>query len=448
MSRHFTAASGEFVDFSPGAIVSNDGGPLSIAVLWRPASNHDGTLVQARNAGNFETWAALPISDGNIWHSVGGSSRAVHPWLPAGGWRIDGISKPGGASQTVRGHYALLGGAWTHVDSTTCDDTANIPIDIIRVGNNNVASLPLDGDVAAIACCSAVWSDATFETLAAGLLAWDSAIGSDPAALWAFNQTDIGTPVEDLTGGSADQSGVSGTSIGEDPPGWSYALAEPVTVTGAGTLPTLTATAVADVTPTGVAGAATLPAPTSTALVEVGNPTTAAAAASFPTPVGTAVVTAVNPTLWPNSELVAVAWIGSAAGLSGLAATRLPRDTSAWSASGFLTIAAAQGTGGVVGGAPDKHTQLRNPVVSVHAWAVNPASGKPPFGKAAHLLELLQAACNDETTIRRQLTLPSGYRSVRVNEAYLLGEPKRLPGDDGSYAHFQADLQLHWVVLS
>jgi hypothetical protein len=154
-------------------------------------------------------------------------------------------------------------------------------------------------------------------------------------------------------------------------------------------------------------------------------------------------------TFWPNSELVAVAWLGSAAGLSGLVSTRLPRDTSTWSASGFITVGDGfGGAGGVIGGAPDKHTQLRNPVLSLHAWAVNPGSGKPPFGKAAQLLEVVQAACNDETTIRRSLDLPSGYRTARVNEAYLLGEPKRVPGDDGAYAHFQVDLQIHWVVLS
>ena len=154
-------------------------------------------------------------------------------------------------------------------------------------------------------------------------------------------------------------------------------------------------------------------------------------------------------TLWPNSELVAVAWLGSAAGLTGLVSTRLPRDTSTWSETGFVTVGDGFGAGGgVIGGAPDKHTQLRNPVISVHSWAVNPNSGKPPIGKAAQLLELVQAACNDETTIRRSLSLPSGYRSVRVNEAYLTSEPKRIPGDDGSYAHFQADLQLHWVTLS
>lgn len=151
----------------------------------------------------------------------------------------------------------------------------------------------------------------------------------------------------------------------------------------------------------------------------------------------------------PNSELVAVAWIGSAAGLStAMVATKLPRDTSTWSSTGFITVGGADGAGGaVVGGSPDRYTRLRNPVLSVHGWAVNPGSAKPPWGKAAHLLEVLIAATEDESTIRRALTLPGGYDPARVQEVYPLGEPRKVPGDEGSYAHYSLDLQLHWVAL-
>jgi hypothetical protein len=155
-------------------------------------------------------------------------------------------------------------------------------------------------------------------------------------------------------------------------------------------------------------------------------------------------------TLPPNSELVAVAWLAGVSGLgSSQVATKLPVDTSVWADDGFVTVGGGDGTGGgVIGGAPNRYMPLRNPVVSVHCWAVRPGSSRPPWGKAAALAELVVAGTYDETRMRRALTLPDGYYLARVNEAYPLTEPRRIPGDPSAYAHFQLDLQLHWVALA
>ena len=155
-------------------------------------------------------------------------------------------------------------------------------------------------------------------------------------------------------------------------------------------------------------------------------------------------------TLPPNSELVAVAWLGTVTGMSpGMVATQLPADQSAWSANGFVTIGGGDGSGGaVIGGQPNLYMPLRAPVLSVHCWAVTPGSAKPPWGKAAHLAELIVVGCYGETSMRRALTLPGTYADARVNEAYPLNEPRRIPGDQSGYAHYQMDLQLHWVALT
>ncbi|MET9517417.1 hypothetical protein [Streptomyces sp. NPDC002994] len=143
-----------------------------------------------------------------------------------------------------------------------------------------------------------------------------------------------------------------------------------------------------------------------------------------------------------NSELVAVAWLQGATGMeAGQVATTLPTDVSAWEANGFVQV------GPAVGGAPQLHYALREPVVQVDFYAVNPASGKPPWGKAASLAELAVAATYDEARMQRTLTLPAGYPQARVMTAHFISEPRRLPGDDSSYARFQADLAFHWITL-
>lgn len=143
-----------------------------------------------------------------------------------------------------------------------------------------------------------------------------------------------------------------------------------------------------------------------------------------------------------NTELVAVAWLSSADGIeAGQVATTLPSSQEAWSEDGFVHVV------GAVGGTPQLYFPLREPVVQVDAYAVNVSSGKPPWGKAASLMELLVAATYDEAGLQRVLTLRPGYPQARVLTAHFVSEPRRMPGDDASFARFQADLALHWITL-
>ncbi|MFD4830137.1 hypothetical protein ACFWPV_09820 [Streptomyces uncialis] len=143
-----------------------------------------------------------------------------------------------------------------------------------------------------------------------------------------------------------------------------------------------------------------------------------------------------------NSELVAVAWLASAAGISpGQVATTVPADPRLWAANGFVQVSP------VVGGSPNVDNALRKPVLQIETWAATPDSGKPPWGKAASLFELLMAATYDDALMQRTLTLPAGYPQARVLTALFLTEPRRTPADESSYARFTADLALHWISL-
>lgn len=143
-----------------------------------------------------------------------------------------------------------------------------------------------------------------------------------------------------------------------------------------------------------------------------------------------------------NSELVAVAWLTGATGITaGQVATTLPTDTTVWQDNGFVQVCP------VVGGSPQLHYALREPVVQVDCYALTPGSGKPPWGKAASLMELLIAATYDPARLQATLTLPAGYPQARVMTAHFQSEPRRMPGDDASYARYTADLALHWITL-
>lgn len=148
------------------------------------------------------------------------------------------------------------------------------------------------------------------------------------------------------------------------------------------------------------------------------------------------------PTPKANSELVAVAWLSGATGIeAGQVATTLPSDSTAWETNGFVLVP------GVVGGTPQLYYALREPVVQVEAFAVNRSSGKPPWGKAAALMELLVAATYDTTRREVTVSLPAGYPQAKVFTAHFTSEPRRMPGDDSSYARYVADMAIHWITL-
>lgn len=143
-----------------------------------------------------------------------------------------------------------------------------------------------------------------------------------------------------------------------------------------------------------------------------------------------------------NTELVSVAWVGSLDGISpGQVATTLPSDASMWAENGFLQITPG------IGGTMQLHYALREPVVQVEAYAVNLGSGRPPWGKAASLMEAVVAGTYDEANLQRTLTLPGGFPQARVLTAHLVSEPRRMPDDASSYARYVADLALHWISL-
>lgn len=147
-----------------------------------------------------------------------------------------------------------------------------------------------------------------------------------------------------------------------------------------------------------------------------------------------------------NPELVAVAWIGTIPGLSpAMVATQLPKDNTTWAASGFVTVTPT-------GGDDQIDTEMRNPVIGISTWAINPGSSKAPWGHAAALMEVIRRAGYPRTheerhAVCRLLTLGGGYPKVRVHSLYSQTGPRRVP-DPGGAAHFTADFVMNWVDQS
>lgn len=142
-----------------------------------------------------------------------------------------------------------------------------------------------------------------------------------------------------------------------------------------------------------------------------------------------------------NTDLVAVALIKAMLGWTGNVGTDLP-DAASWDLDGFVQVTSG------VGGSSSINVPMHSPVVSVKCWARAAGNSRRPRWNAANLLaETIRAACFAAYDSPIAVTLPAGYPGASVRAAYLLTEPRRLPGDDSSYGCFQFDMQLHWTEV-
>lgn len=139
----------------------------------------------------------------------------------------------------------------------------------------------------------------------------------------------------------------------------------------------------------------------------------------------------------PSDELVMVAWLRTLSSVpAGGVSTSLPRDTATWAASGFVQVVAA-------GGGVDAYVPMNSPVLTVHTWAGDPNSDRPPWPKASQLIEAIVWHTYE---LRAPVTvdLPAAYYDAYVHSVYPVGRPRRVPGDPGGYAHLVVDLAMAW----
>lgn len=142
----------------------------------------------------------------------------------------------------------------------------------------------------------------------------------------------------------------------------------------------------------------------------------------------------------PTNELAAISWLRTLPGIpSTKVSTRLPGDNSVIAASGFVTVL-------TIGGSSDIYVPRRSPVLEVKTWA-GPAAGEkePPWWQANQLAESIREACLDHDAFGGVITTRSGYDNVCVPSAFLISEPRKLEHDDGRFAIYTMDLQLHWT---
>lgn len=141
----------------------------------------------------------------------------------------------------------------------------------------------------------------------------------------------------------------------------------------------------------------------------------------------------------PSSENVAVAWLSAWFPVG--VATRLPKPGT-WTVysgtvQGFATVTVAGGT--------TRYGRGRFPVISVGTWAAVPGSDNPQWGAADQLAQLIVDETKRVDFAPTYVRTSAKYATALVHSVHLTAEPRRIPDQDESMAHFETEIVLIWT---
>jgi hypothetical protein len=233
--------SSDGLSLNPGATVGMDGGPLTIAMLFKRNSTTQQAFITAANnatatTSSFAQQLALWFQSDNLSLVADGSTQiGASPALTvvnADGWVLIVATKAGG-SATPRFHRYNLGTATItrqNGSAAVGDGSALTSTHRWTIGKDEFTG-HVGIKVAVVSIWNAQLSDAQVDELYAHLSTqdWMNNSAGLPKALWEFSQASTATAVTDLTAGGADQFDISGTTVdfADPPPGWTFGATAP-----------------------------------------------------------------------------------------------------------------------------------------------------------------------------------------------------------------------------
>lgn len=131
--------------------------------------------------------------------------------LASQGWQLVAITKASGTVAPRLHQYIYGTNAWTHEDSASTLANSSAPGTSAYMGSTAAGGSYWDGDIAAAGVWDVVLTDAQIEALAYGLMPWYAV---QPKGLWLLDQDTTSQKVPDLTGGGANESSLTGTTVG------------------------------------------------------------------------------------------------------------------------------------------------------------------------------------------------------------------------------------------
>lgn len=227
--REFNGTSDKIVLDNGALGAINNSAAFSAMMLLKPTTiggSDEGIHAVANGTTGLESMYSPSAGDGRLfWGSDNpsadvGNSTAIG--FSAGAWQVIGVSKAAG-SDNPRFHRSLLGGANAHSASASPVGTSAVAATQVFVGCFPDSSGFMAMRLAVLAFFTSQLADADYDNINTNASTDWILNNLSPAALCEFNQADVATDVTDLTGGGADQTSRSGTTvITVDDPTWTF----------------------------------------------------------------------------------------------------------------------------------------------------------------------------------------------------------------------------------
>jgi hypothetical protein len=217
MARSFAKASSEGIGLAVGQLASFAGASTTIAVL-RLAANISGapcTILFGGASGSARMVFRIGNSAGSTANlsvtNASTASESTTAVTASDGWVLVTVAKAAGTAVPRMGKYSYSTGTWTFSNGGTSLAYGSGG-DNLQIGQTfgSPSIRFFDGSVAAVASFSRELSDSQLASLPFALDAWLSA---GPAGMWVLDQASTSMPVLDWTGGGANQSSITGTSV-------------------------------------------------------------------------------------------------------------------------------------------------------------------------------------------------------------------------------------------
>jgi hypothetical protein len=210
-ARHFTAASTDSITLSLGNLAFNYG-PGSMAFIIN-ATTLGGTVVPFSAGATNTIGYRIQTAANGLLNSVlnGTGSAMTSPTMVTGSWYLVGHCKATGTATPKLHVYDYGASTWTHQNGSGTQANSSIPVTRAAFGAIQATGNNWDGDILMGAVWNVQLTDLQFEQLAYDRNAWFASAA--PVAYWELYQDATTQSVTDATGGGANQSAISGTSI-------------------------------------------------------------------------------------------------------------------------------------------------------------------------------------------------------------------------------------------
>ena len=218
MPRNFNG--NETITLSKGSNFAGTGAVTYMALLNKNADTAFHSILTGLNGGAFAWEFGFSNDDNLMWSSASDFYHAdgTTAVLASDVSAVVAVTKAAG--NAVPRNHRFKSGTWVHANNGASNASNVGAWDAWCIGYN-AATDPLVADLAWVAVRDVALTDAQIEQAA---LSWANLLSLLPDAAWVLDQAAVTEKVIDWTGGGANESGRTGTSVSApwSPGGWSY----------------------------------------------------------------------------------------------------------------------------------------------------------------------------------------------------------------------------------